>query len=389
MQGLWLRKLGLIAVVTGIGALAGCASQAPPPPPKPAPAPAPRIIVPPVPAIIKPHPAPIKKTAPLRYVVKKGDTLWGISSRFLRDPWYWPTIWYENPYIKDPHLIYPGDVITLSRSGNHPVLSIYRAGTLVATTSAPLRTRMLKPRIERIPLGEAIPTLPYDDIAALLSKPRVMTAKRYQAAPYVLRPTERLLAAAPTGIYARGIPAAEDRPGTSFAIVKKNQPLYDPKTHELLGYEVIYLARATITTGGDPSTLQLDSSMQEVSPGNRLVRIETGIIPSRFPLLPPSVPVAGEIISVIGGMNEVGQYQTVVLDRGTQNGLKIGTTLVVYTAGKRVFDSYAHGNLAHEIKLPEQRIGELVIFRAYPRVSFALVMRATQPIRVNDPVRNP
>jgi len=386
MQGVGLRKLGLIAVAVGIGTLAGCAS---PKPPSSKPAPVPQSIAPPAPAGIKPHPIPVKKTAPLRYIVKKGDTLWGISSRFLRDPWYWPTIWYENPYIKNPHLIYPGDVITLSRLGNHPVLSIHRAGTLIATTSPLLRPRMLRPRIERIPLGKAISTLPYDDIAALLSKPRVMTAKQYQAAPYVLRATERLLAAAPGGIYARGIPAAENRPGTRFAVVKKSHPLYDPKTHELLGYEVIYLACATVTAGGDPSTLQLDSSIQEVVPGNRLVPIEAGTIPSRFPLLAPTVPVAGEIISVIGGMNEVGQYQAVVLDRGTRNGLKPGTMLAVYTKAKHVFDPYAHGNLTHEVKLPERRIGDLVVFRAYPQVSFALVMRATQPIRVNDPIRNP
>lgn len=392
MLGFRSPAFRLIPLALAGAVLAGCASTNPcnrPPKVVMLPSPATQA-APPVASAPKPAPV-VRKSAPFRYVVKPGDTLWGISTRFLRSPWLWPEIWYENPYIENAHLIYPGDVITLTTGGNgEPVLSISRGGTLVATTSAQMRTRFLKPKVQRTPLAKAIPTIPYDEIASLLSKPRVMTEEQYHNAPYVLQPTDaRLLAAAPNSIYARGIPADQDQSGTQFAVVEKKRALVEPRNFCTLGYEVTYLGRGAITAPGDPTTLQLQASTQEIRAGDRLLPVETGIVPSEFPLLTPRVVVDADIIDVIGGMEEVGQYQVVVLDRGSLSGLRMGDVLAVARPGGRIDDPYAHGALSRTVQLPNRHSGELVVFRVFPEVSFGLVLHALRPIRTGDLVTNP
>lgn len=385
-----------VAVALAAATLAGCASEhyscvqrAVPLPARPAAPPSPSTSAPAV--ATAPAPVAIRPQAPFRYVVKPGDTLWGISVRFLRSPWLWPEIWYENPYIANPHLIYPGDVITLTYSNGRPVLSISRNGVLVATTSAELRTRFVKPKVQRTPLAHAIPTIPYGDIAALLSKPRVMSADAYQDAPYVLRPTDRekLLAAAPYSVYVRGLTSDQDQTGTEYSVVRKVKELSDQSGMCTLGYEVSYVGQGVITAPGDPTTLRLQSSTQEVGAGDRLVPVETGIVPSQFPLLTPDVVVDARIINVVGGLGEVGQYQVVVLDRGSQSGLRVGDVLAVYQHGAVVKDRYAHGRLAPSVALPNRRSGELLVFRVFPQVSFGLVMRAVRQISINDLAVNP
>ncbi|MGH8225703.1 MAG: LysM peptidoglycan-binding domain-containing protein [Gammaproteobacteria bacterium] len=323
----------------------------------------------------------------MSYTVRRGDTLWGISAHFFENPWLWPEIWYENPYIANPHLIYPGDVITLGYANGHSTLTISRNGTTVATTIP--GTRMLRPQIERTPLDKAVPTIPYDAISALLSKPRVMSAADYAAAPYVLRPADgQLLAAAPGLVYARGL-GSDDHPGTGYAVVRQENALKDPASGRLLGYEVLYLGRASVTAAGDPSTLELQTSTREVRGGDRLVALETGVVPSQFPLLTPKTRIHAAIIDVIGGLAEVGQYQVVVLDRGTRAGLETGDVLAIYTHGKAVKDPYAHAGLSAKVRLPDRRSGELVVFRSSPEISYALVMRALRPIKIGDITTNP
>src|SRR5690625_720237 len=262
----------------------------------------------------------VRRNAPFRYVVQPGDTLWDISARFFKSPWLWPELWYDNPYIKNPHLIYPGDIITFAYVNGHPALSISRNGTTVASTAPGVR--MVRPKVERTPLAEAVPTIPYDDISALLSKPRVMTLDQYQNAAYVLQPTDgQLVAAVPDSVYARGLDKTVAQ-GTRYAIVHKAKALKDPETGQTLGYEVLYLGRAELTAGGDPAPLKLVSTTREIHAGDRLVAAESGIVPTQFPLHTPCTGIQAAIIDVIGGISEVAQYQVVVLDRGKQNGLR-------------------------------------------------------------------
>lgn len=324
----------------------------------------------------------VRRNAPFRYVVQPGDTLWDISARFFKSPWLWPELWYDNPYIKNPHLIYPGDIITFAYVNGHPALTISRGGTTVASTAPGVR--MLRPKVERTPLAQAIPTIPYDDISALLSKPRVMPLDQYRKAAYILQPTDgQLVVAAPNSVYARGL-GKHAGAGKSYAIVHKAKALKDPDTGRTLGYEVLYLGRAEVTKGGDPATLKLVSTTREVHAGDRLVAAESGIVPTQFPLRTPCTGIQADIIDVIGGISEVGQYQTVVLDRGKQNGLRVGDVLGIYRPGKTVRDPYAHNGLSSHVKLPEQRTGELVVFRAFKHVSYGLIMRALRPIKTGD-----
>lgn len=384
MQGYRSIVSGSLAILAAT-LVVGCASHGPAAPaPIPAPAKTSPSMTAPAPATAaKTAPLPVKKTAPVRYVVKPGDTLWSISAHFFSSPWQWPEVWYENHYIRNPHLIYPGDVITLSGGA----LTISRNGTVVRST---LPFRQLKPRIRRTSLAQAVPTIPYDKISDLLSKPRVMTAHQYAQSPYVLQTVRgQLLAAAPDSVYVRGKKLQGAAVGDSYAVVVKQKALHDPHTHNLLGYEVLYLGRGNLVADGDPGTLKLTASTQEIHPGDRLVPIDTGSVPAQFPLLTPKAPINGEIIDVVGGLHQVGQYQVVVLDRGSKNQLEIGDVLNVQRPGTGVDDPYAQGGMSSTVKLPSEQVGELVVFRVFPRAAFALVMHATRPLGVGDRVTNP
>lgn len=381
----------LPAVLAATVTLAACASRPPPAAPSaPVPASAPTANQAAPASQSAPQPlAKLRKKAPIRYVVKPGDTLWGIASRFFSAPWLWPEIWYENPYIKNPHRIYPGEIIKLSYLHGRPVLSVVtQCGTTVKTTAG--GTRMLRPCIERTPLGKAVPTIPYDAIAALLSKPRVMDLASYRKAPYVLRPADgEPLAAAPGEVYARGFAPGKSAAGTKYAVVQKTKKLSDPKSGRTLGYEVLYLGLAQVKRGGDPATLDLLKSNRGIEAGNRLVPVESGIVPAQFPLLTPKTTIKADIIDVIGGLSEVGQYQVVVLDRGKHAGLETGDVLALYTHGKSVQDPNARGKLSSSVRLPDRRSGELVVFRSFPNISYGLVMRALRPIRIGNIATNP
>lgn len=384
MQGYRSIISGALVILTAT-LFAGCASHKPAAPaPAPAPTGTPPAMTAPAPAPApKTAPLPVKKSAPVRYVVKPGDTLWSISSHFFSSPWLWPEVWYENHYIQNPHLIYPGDIITLSGGA----LTISRNGTVVRSTSP---FRQLKPRIQRTSLAQAVPTIPYDEISDLLSKPRVMTAEQYAQSPYVLQTVGgQLLAAAPNSVYVRGKKLQGASVGDAYAVVDKKKALHDPHTHELLGYEVLYLGRGNLVANGDPAILKLTASTQEIHPGNRLAPVDTGSVPAQFPLLTPKASINGEIIDVIGGLHQVGQYQVVVLDRGSKNRLETGDVLNVQRPGARIHDPYAQDGMSSKVKLPREQVGELVVFRVFPRVAFALVMHATRPLGIGDSVTNP
>lgn len=392
----WLRKVTLTSLVVATMLVAGCASRAPvqtkhpvhrtPEPQRQTQA---RASTRPSPPSVRESAEKIKKSAPFRYIVEKGDTLWGIATKFLRDPWDWPYIWYENPYIKDPHLIFPGDVITLANLHGQEVMSIYRGGTLVATTSKALSYKMLRPKIQRTSLAQAIPSIPYQDIAPLILKFRVMRSKAYYRTPYVLHIVGRLIAASPDIVYARGISPKQDKSGATFALVRKVKVLYNPRSHQRLGYEVAYLGRAVVTHAGDPSTLRVTRSVQEIKPGDRLVTVQGGIIPDKIPLLKPRGKIHGQVISVIGGDYRVGQYQSVILDQGSSQGVRIGDVLTTYRHGRWVNDPYAHGKLSDQVRLPRQATGQIIVYRVYPQVSYALVMHAHRSVMIGNTVGNP
>jgi hypothetical protein len=368
----------------------------------PPPAPAPATVVAPAAATA---PAPeIQATAPQRYTVKKGDTLWGIANMYLKDAWLWPDIWYANPDIKNPHLIYPGDVIILgyTREGR-PMLSVERNGAPVTAVSPPpaatgpapavvppsstLPITKLKPEVHYLPLSAAVIAIPLEGIRPFLTKTRVIDKSELTHAGYLLSS----FAGGPiTGgneeLYARDL---KPENGTRYDIYRLGDEYVDPDSGDNMGYEATYIGSAAVEAWGDPTKLFVSSAVQEARQGDRFLPASggTAIDLSFFPHSPGKT-VNGQIMAVLGGVAQIGQYNVVVLNRGSADGLEPGTVLGIYRKGFKVDDPNG-GWFNGSVKLPTERSGTLMVFRTFDKVSYALVMQATHEIHLDDLVANP
>jgi len=318
------------------------------------------------------EPVPLAAGHPNEYVVQVGDTLWDIAGTFLKDPWYWPEIWYVNPDIVNPHLIYPGDVLGLVYIDGQPRITNVRASTY-----------RMSPQARVTPLTESISSIPYEDVAAFLSSGVVLEKNQADSLPYLLETRgDHLIAAAGNEIYVRGI--TQDTPGVRFSVVHVGDPLYDPDDNRLIGYQGISVGNGRLRRGGDPATVALTDTKMEAKPGDRLLPEEVDIPLNFFPRAPSSA-IDGRIISVVGGVTQIGQYMVVVLNRGSSNGLSVGDVLSVFQTGEEVDDRFGGGT----VRLPEEEAGTVMIFKTYDRISYGLVMEATQAIHIHDMVRNP
>ena len=318
------------------------------------------------------EPVPLAEGHPNEYVVQVGDTLWDISGTFLKDPWYWPEIWYVNPDIENPHLIYPGDVIGLVYIDGQPRLTNVRASTF-----------RMSPQARVTPLSEAIQSIAYEDVAAFLSSGVILEKEQADALPYLLKTRgDHLIASAGNEIYVRGL--TQDASGARFNVVHIGDPLYDPDDNRLIGYQGIPVGEGVLRRGGDPATVALTDTTMEAKPGDRLLPASVDIPLNFFPSA-PSTAVNGRIISVVGGVTQIGQYMVVVMNRGSNNGLSVGDVLSVYQTGEVVKDRFGGGNVA----LPEEEAGTIMVFKTFDRISYGLVMEATQAIHIHDTVRNP
>ena len=320
--------------------------------------------------------------APKTYTVKKGDTLWDISSTFLRDPWLWPEIWQVNPQIENPHLIYPGDTLTLAYGADGtPELHLER-GT----------ASKLSPRVRSEPLEGAIKAIPYDIVAAFMSKPSVLERGQVKDSPYVVASREQhLAAAAGQTVYARG--KLDGDAGSRFNVIHVGPPLVDPDDNKTVGYEGLYTGAARMVEQGDPSTLLLTESARETLDGD-LVLPGSFDAPLDFVPHAPASKTEGEIISIVNGLSMVGKYQVVVINRGSSHGLEPGHVLAIYQAGPRVKDPKSRGvsmsgGLGPKVQLPDYRVGTFMVFKTFDRISYGLVMESESPIRNYDHVRNP
>jgi hypothetical protein len=311
---------------------------------------------------------------PDRYVVVKGDTLWDIAGKFLREPWYWPEIWYVNPQIANPHLIYPGDVLTLVYVGGKPQIRLERG------------TVKLEPRVRVESLERAIPTIPLDAIQQFLTKPLVVSQKQLDDAPYVVAGAdEHVITGAGDRVYARGIQGKENG---LFDLFEPSGPLVDPDTEEVLGYEAIYVGRGAVKRFGDPTTLLLTETAREARVGDRLWPASQERAPTHFIPHPAPPGTEGRIISVMGGVREIGQFNVVAINRGTADGIEVGHVMKIFQTGETVRDTVG-GKRAELVKLPDEEAGVLMVFRTFDRVSFCLVMKATRSMHLLDYVRTP
>lgn len=349
----------------------------------------------------------LNEGAPERYIVKEGDTLWGISAMFLRDPWLWKEVWAANPQIQNPHLIYPGDVIALVYVDGKPQLVLERNGVAATTassgaapapessataTATPMggRTVKLSPRINVSSHEEAIDAIPLEVVNNFLARTRIVapgTKEQPDAlalAPYVLAGHERrLLSGEGDDFYVRG----ELEEGVDFyGIYRKGEPYVDPDTREVLGIKAEDIGSGQLKeVNGDISTFLTTRSVREMRIGDRLLPHEERRLETTFFPTAPKDDIEGKIIAVEGGVTQVGTLDVVAINRGERDGLEIGNILAIHKVGESITDRVT----GEKVLLPSERAGILMVFRTFEKMSFGLVMTADRPLAVKDQIRTP
>lgn len=312
---------------------------------------------------------------PDRYVVVKGDTLWDISGKFLTNPWLWPEIWYVNPQVENPHLIYPGDVLVLVWVDGRPQLRLER-GT----------TEKFSPRVRSTSLAEAIPTISRDKIAGFLSRPGIITDAERESAPYVVSSRQgHLVAAAGMDLYVR----RNNSPvGSDLSVMHVGEPLVDPDTGDRLGYETHFAGMGSVTRVGDPATVLLRESHREALEGD-LLFAEPEEFPSHYIPHAPNSQVNGQVMSIAQGSTMAGQFMVVAFNRGSRHGIELGHVLSIWNKGDEIIDRVKGGIMGEKVQLPDEYAGKLIVFKVTDRMSFGLIFKAERDIGKLDFIRNP
>lgn len=368
--------------------------------------------------------ADMAEGAPDRYVVVSGDTLWSIASRYLKSPWRWGELWRMNQdQIRNPHRIYPGDVIVLDQAGGETRLRLLK---IEAVTLAPqVRASQLAP--------QPVPTIPFSDIEPFLSKPLVIAQNEFASAPRIVRPKEgRVALGAGDTAYVQGI--TKDR-GDYWHLFRPGEALVDPETNETLGHQATFLGEARVAKYGDVSTVEIVKAPREIYAGDYLLPAppETGL--DNYAPHAPEKKIDARIIAAYGGLFEVGAFSIVAISKGTRDGLGVGHVLALYrnlnaapyqvresslwgrtgfiydeknpktryvneplvTRGSPLYGrvgpaGYQHKNDTTSLPsppLPAERYGLLMVFRVFERASYAMIMNADRQVNVLDIATNP
>ncbi len=307
---------------------------------------------------------------PSRYTVVKGDTLWGIAKRFLKDPWYWPRVWKLNEQIKNPHLIYPGDVLVLSRMDDgRPQIG--------------LDEEFLSPRARVESRDDAIPTVPPGAILPFLNQPLVVSKSELDKAGYVtIGLDDHVALGSHDQFYARGL---GKKPDEFYQIFRTGKPLRNPDNGEILGYEALYLGDARLLSTGDPAKLTVTRVTQEIGPTDRLIKAPPrAALPHYFPRAPEK-QVSGRIISAHGGLSEFGPMTVVAISLGKRESMEEGHVLRIMRHAGRRKDPVTK----KLYRLPDEETGLLMVFRVFDKVSYALVMDVNRPVHLHDVVQTP
>ncbi len=357
--------------------------------------------------------ADMRDGAPDRYTVQKGDTLWGISGRYLKEPWRWPELWKMNQeQLKNPHLIYPGDVIVLDRSSGEARLSLVQ-----------LNTTKLEPRVRSEPSTlSAVPSILPSVIEPFMSKPLVVGEDELEKAPKIVATADGRVTLGPGDrAFVHGL--AKDK-GDLWQIFRRGDPLVDPDNNQILGYEATYLGEARVSQHGNVATIEIVRSVQEIFRDDRLLPLGKQTPVFAYVPQPPNKPVKGRIISAYGGLQETGPLSIVTLSKGSRDGLQVGTVLAIERSqtsarySQRTAPLFGRSGLSGSdaprtyysetippratltergeaitnqdiAQLPDQRYGLVMVFRTFDRASYALVMEASRPVAVSDYVTNP
>lgn len=317
----------------------------------------------------------LREDAPQTYVVKRGDTLWGIAGVFLEQPWRWPELWDVNPQIDNPHLIYPGDELYLTWVDGQPRLRLRRG-----------RDVKLHPEMRISELDLAIPAIPLDEIGPFLKRHRILEAGALSGSPYVVAGDQGHLLSAPGDrIFSRGQFREGER---AYGIFRSGEAYRDPLTGEVLGYQARDIGNARLLSRADSPVVELEVTRvtEEVRIEDRLLPEEERILAATFhPRAPTHEVENGFMIAVDGGVSQIGQGRIVVLNLGAREGLEAGHVLAIYQDGGRVYDRIAQEN----VSLPDTRAGLLMVFEVFERASYGLVLKANRPLKIMDKVRKP
>jgi len=342
--------------------------------------------------------ADLAPNAPSSYTIKRGDTLWSIATLFLKSPWRWPELWGMNrTQISNPHLIYPGQTLLLVKTADGRA-QLVLAGTnsapsATATAPAPtpepppVPTEKLSPRARELGVGgaAAIPSIPNNAIEPFLSRPNIVAAHELEQYPRIVSTQQdRVYLGAGDTAYARGIDASAHEGSETFHIFRPANPLFDPDDYARkspIAFEAKFLGTARLVKGGPVASLLILESKQEIGVGDRLVPIEHQELINYAPHRPER-DIEGRIVAVYGGVNAVGAGDIVTINRGRRDGLEIGHVLAVLRNGATIVDRTAPGH--QKVKLPDEDVGHMFVFRLFDGIAYALLVSASGPIQVGD-----
>lgn len=352
------KKLA-IGVLATAGLTIGAASQANNPPPR------------------------IKADAPNRYVVKKGDTLWDISGKFLESPWRWREIWATNKQIKNPHLIYPKDVVILCVIKGQKLVGV-DTGEGCAGIEKAMNAPVTPVKTAEVSIAGSIPAIPLSAIEAWLDRTIIVNPNDFNTTPYVLASkSKNIITGEGNKIYARGVPLIV---GQRYGVYREGEPYVDPVTRQVMGLEVTQVASGIVTdvTSQGISSIELKKSYgQEVREGDR-VFIEVGqYLPPMFYPKAATVSRGGRVIRIMSSISSVGSGGVIAINLGTSQGAQPGDVLSVFQKGALVRDDFS-AQKGEGVRLPSEEIGHVMVFKSFDNISYAYVLDAELPIHNDD-----
>ncbi|STY28467.1 signal peptide protein, LysM domain protein [Legionella wadsworthii] len=330
-----------------------------------------------------PYAFSLKSDAPERYVVQPGDTLWSIASQYLHNPWEWKELWHANPKIKNPNRLYPGAVLILAYAQNNPFIKVLSNGTI-----------KLSPNVRPLPLDDPIPAIPLNDIKPFLNESLILDQDAVSLAPYIVSLVgEHMLGGQGDKAYVKGLHPSKQLPVggvPSYSIFRGGKNYVDPKTKELLGYRADLVGYAELLAGGEPATILLTSIHQGIKILDSVLINNSPEFNVDFVPKAPLFKVRGSIIDMPNGMPSGNVEEAVggvaVISLGARDGLEAGDVLGIYKESRKIQDPKRP---LYPIRLPPERIGELMVFRVFTKASFALIVRSTRPVYLLYPVTNP
>lgn len=321
--------------------------------------------------------------APDQHTVVRGDTLWGISGKFLKNPWCWPEVWGLNKdQIRDPHWIYPGQVIYFDR-----VAGRLRLGKSAAGGNDGIPTERRRPQVRAESLDQvAIPAIPSHLIEPFLSQPLIVEENELAGTPRIIAGQEgRVVIGKGDKAYVRG----NLNENTSFQAFRPSTPLKDPVTNKVIGYEAVYLGTARLqrasTADNEAHVFSILNVKQEIGIGDRLLPVPPATMTNYVPHAPETA-VDARIVSIYGGVTHAGQNQIAAINRGRKDGIDVGTVLELHRHGGTIADPTDKKRL---VKLPDEQYGNLFIFRIFNNISYGLIMQTTNTVQVGDIAKSP